>query len=143
VASVRRVLAVTAGLAAAGFVVGAVLGGIVVGAALVMSGLAPWESDVALSWAGAAAMGGLLGMLLGPIAAWLLMRHVPIGRALGETALGTAIGSLLGLLLASSIGLFIPIPPLTLALVGFAAAAVRLRVTHRKKDAVVVLPPEE
>ena len=142
-ASVRRVLAVTAGLAVAGFLVGFILGAIVLGAAIAMSGLAPWQSDVVLSWAAAAAIGGLLGMVLGPTAAWLLMRHVPIGRALGETALGTAIGSLLGLLLASSVGLVIPFPPLTLALVGFGLAAVRLRVTHRKKDAVVALPPEE
>jgi len=142
VASVRRVIAVTAGLSAAGLVVGAAVGAVVAGAFIALSLLTAsggvW--NVGTTLAASAIYGGALGMVLGPIAAWLLMRHVPIGRALGETALGTAIGSFLGLLLVWFPVLLIPFPPLTLALAGFAAAAVRLRVMHRKKDAVATLP---
>ena len=142
-ASVRRVIAVTAGLSAAGLVVGAAVGAIVGGAFIALTLLTAkggaW--NVGATLAASAMYGGALGMVLGPIAAWLLMRHVPIGRALGETALGTAIGSFLGILLVWFPVLLIPFPPLTLALAGFAAAAVRLRVMHRKKDVVATLPP--
>ena len=144
-ASVRRVLAVTAGLAVAGLVVGAVVGVVVAGAFIALSLLTTtggvWNVGSTLLFS--AMFGGALGMVLGPIAAWLLMRHVPIGRALGQTAIGTAIGSFLGLVLVMFPVLLIPFPPLVLGLAGFAAAAVRLRLTHRKKDAVVVLPSEE
>jgi hypothetical protein len=91
----------------------------------------------------AAGVGGGLGLVLAPAAAWLLMRHVAIGRALAETALGSAVGAFLGFLLTPATGLIIPYPPLTLALFGFTAAAVRLRVMHRKKGAVAILPSDE
>ena len=141
-ASVRRVVAVTAGLAATGLVVGAVLGAVVEGAALMLVGHEVSGRDAAIVVGVAAAAGGVLGLLLAPTAAWLLMRHVPIGRALAETALGTTLGAFVGFLLTPSTGLIIPVPPLSLALVGFTAAAVRLRFMHRKKDTVPNLPPE-
>ena len=145
-ASVRRVLAVTAGLAVAGLVVGALTGVVVAGAFVTVSmltgsGGGVWNVGSTLLFSGM--FGGALGMVLGPLAAWLLMRHVPIGRAMWQTALGTAIGSFLGLLFLSFLALLIPAPPLILGLAGFAAAAVRLRITHRKRDTAVVLPSED
>ncbi len=141
-ASVRRVLAVTAGLAATGLVVGAVLGAVVEGAALMLVAREVSGRDAAIVVGVAAAAGGVLGMLLAPTAAWLLMRHVPIGRALAETALGTTLGAFVGFLLTPSTGLIIPFPPLSLALVGFTAAAVRLRFMHRGKGMAPNLPPD-
>ena len=144
-ASVRRVLAVTGGLAVAGLVVGAVVGVGVAGAFIALSLLTRsggvWNVGSTLLFS--AMFGGALGLVLGPLAAWLLMRHVPIGRALGQTALGTAIGSFLGLLLVMFPVLLIPFPPLVLGLAGFAAAAVRLRITHRRKDVVPTLPADD
>jgi hypothetical protein len=80
-----------------------------------------------LGWS--AAFGGVLGLVLAPLAAWTLMRHVPIWRAIAETALGTTIGAVVGFALAATLqaGLILPI---ALALVGFVVAAVRLRVSH-------------
>ncbi|HEY0035035.1 MAG TPA: hypothetical protein VGB66_00030 [Longimicrobium sp.] len=39
-----------------------------------------------------AAFGAVVGMILGPLGAWLLMRDVPLGRAVGGTTLGTVLG---------------------------------------------------
>jgi hypothetical protein len=60
------------------------------------------------------------------------MRHVPVWRAILETALGTALGAALGLSAAWLAGV-IPGPgffwPLAVGLAGFVAAALRLRLT--------------
>src|SRR5688500_19319293 len=92
-----------------------------------------------------AALGcGLLGLVLAPLAAWTLMRHVPLWRALGETALGTALGGILGYLVPIDAWPFpFPfVPPLLLALVGSVDAALRLRLTHRVKTASPVVDVE-
>jgi len=74
--------------------------------------------------------GGGLGAVLGPLAAWTLMRHVPIWRAIVETAAGTAIGAVAGLV-AGRLGAGGPPWMLIGALIGFAAAAIRLRLSQR------------
>ena len=79
---------------------------------------------------GAALFGGLLGAVLAPIAAFTLMRHVPIWRAIVETALGTTVGVAIGLLLGPRMG-YAGLWPVGLGLLGFLAAAIRLRLTHR------------
>ena len=89
-----------------------------------------------------AALGcGLLGLVLAPLAAWTLMRHVPLWRALGETALGTALGGIAGYLIPAQSWPFpFPfVPPLLFALLGFVLAALRLRLTHRVKTAPSVV----
>ena len=129
----RRIIAVTAGLSVVGFVLGAILGGLLFGAAnIIVAGVRPTLALPVLS----AALGcGVLGLVLAPLAAWTLMRHVPLWRALGETALGTALGGILGNLVPAQSWPFpFPfVPPLLLALVGFVVAALRLRLTHRVK----------
>ena len=128
---VRRILAVTAGLSVTGFLLGAALGALLFGAASVIAaGIRPALALPVLS----AALGcGILGLVLAPLAAWTLMRHVPLWRALGETALGTALGGIAGYLVPAESWPFpFPfVPPLLGALLGFVLAALRLRLTHR------------
>ena len=128
-----RILAVTAGLSVMGFFLGAALGGALF-----------WVADLFAASVGQghslpvlrAALGcGLLGLVLAPLAAWTLMRHVPLWRALGETALGTALGGIAGYFVPEHAWPFpFPfVPPVLAALLGFVLAAVRLRLTHRMK----------
>ena len=138
----RRILAVTAGLSVTGFLLGAVLGALLFGAASVIAaGVRP---NLALPVLGAALGCGVLGLVLAPLAAWTLMRHVPLWRALGETALGTALGGIAGYLVPPHSWPFpFPfVPPLLFALLGFVLAALRLRITHRAKAAPPVVDVE-
>lgn len=94
---VARIAAVTAGLAAAGAVAGAVVGVLVAATWLLSAG---HLLGLLLNLDGVllfGAYGAVIGAVLGPLAAWLLMRHVPLWKAIGGTALGTLAGSLLGL----------------------------------------------
>lgn len=133
-ARLRRIIAVTAGLSVVGFILGAALGALIFGAAsIVAAGVRPTLALPVVS----AAMGcGALGLVLAPLAAWTLMRHVPLWRALGETALGTALGGIIGYLVPSDSWPFpFPfLPPLLLALAGFGVAALRLRLAHRVRS---------
>jgi hypothetical protein len=138
----RRIIAVTAGLSVVGFILGAVLGGLLFGAAsIVVAGVRP---SLALPVLSAAVGCGVLGLVLAPLAAWTLMRHVPLWRALGETALGTALGGILGNLVPIDSWPFpFPfVPPLLLALAGFVVAALRLRLTHRVKTTAPMVDVE-
>jgi hypothetical protein len=122
---------VTLAVSAVGAVVGAALG------ALTLLGLAiAVASSRVLQGGGladAASLGSVIGAVLAPVAAWTLMRHVPVWRAILETALGTALGTGLGLIAAwlagaiPGLGMFWP---LASGLAGFVAAALRLRLTR-------------
>jgi hypothetical protein len=121
---------VTLALSAIGAVVGAALAALaLLGVYIAVSG---WRQGGGLAepLAVAAAFGGVLGCVLAPVAAWTLMRHVPLWRAIAETALGTLIGFGAGWAVGPVLWHGAP-APLVLALLGFAAAAVRLRLTHR------------
>lgn len=91
-----RIAAVTAGLAATGAVVGALVGVLMMTFWLVPGELPHLWADRDFFRAGAS-LGAMMGAVLGPVAAWLLMRHVPLGRAVGGTALGTLGAAALGL----------------------------------------------
>jgi hypothetical protein len=124
-----RILAVTAGLAATGALIGAILSPILLfGGLLVLGGpdaLPPVGEIVPF----AAAVGGVIGGILAPTAAWLLMRHVPLWRAIGETALGTSLGA--------AVGFFMFPGPFVFAVLGFLAAALRLRLlAPRRREEV-------
>ena len=129
---VKRIAAVTGGLAVACGVVGAVVGMVAVVAWRLMYGAAPRPED----FAAGAACGAGVGAVLGPIAAWLLMRHVPLGLAIGGTALGTLAGAFAGLVLSHG-ALF---PALVHAVIGFAVAAVVLRILASRRAAVPRAP---
>lgn len=125
----RRVAGVTLGLAAAGAVAGAAVG---TAMTLVTGGFAsaPSVAGVLLN---AAAVGAASGAVLFPVGAWILMRRVPVGRAL----LGTLVPSALGAALALGFfGLTAPVGILG-AVIGFGAAALTLRRAARAH----VLPP--
>ena len=55
--------------------------------------------ELDLSYGFAALLGGLCGLLIGPLAAFGLLRRVPLGRLFGETILGTFLGSVLAVVL--------------------------------------------
>ena len=119
----RRILAVTAGLSLTGAIVGTITGAIV---AATIIGVVTHSAPLSLELLAIGAMfGAPLGAVLFPTAGWLLMRHVPLGKAL----LGTTIGTLAG----GIAGWFLPIgsDPLartiTLGVVGFAIAVMLLR----------------
>lgn len=114
-------MVITVGLGAAGFVAGGAVG-MVMMAFMIMSygGLAELVRDPGiLLFAGT--FGGTVGAVLGPVAAWLLMRRVPLWLAVGGTAAGTITGAVLGLVMAGFEGSFVS------ALLGFGASAVVLR----------------
>lgn len=80
-----------------------------------------------------AGIGAGTGAVLGPAAAFLLLRHVPLGRALGWTATGTALGAVVGFyaglrdpsLIAVGVG----------ALIGFVVSVFGLSRTHARRGA--------
>ena len=120
----RRIFAVTAGLFAAGAIVGAVTGALV--AAVIVSFVTRSAPPLSPELFGIGAMfGAPLGAVLFPTAGWLLMRHVPLGKALLGTSIGTLAGGLVGWLLP--IGTDPLAKTLTLGILGFATAVILLR----------------
>lgn len=123
---IKRIAVVTAGLAGAGMVVGGMLGGgLGLVAMLVSSGvgaLMEFGEYVLV----AALAGALAGAVLGPLAAWLLMRRVPLGLAIG----GTALGTLAGVASAFVIGGNLIVNPL----LGFGLSALAMRLLVGRKE---------
>ncbi len=134
---IERFAKITAGLAAAGAAAGSVVGFGLVMCVLVLSlasGTLP-ESlfNVLLAFVFITAGGAAAGAILGPPTAWLLLRHVPLGKAVGGTALGallaTVAGAALGLLTGSGDNglLFYP-------LLGFGASSVYLSASTPRRS---------
>jgi hypothetical protein len=128
----RRMVAVTLAVAAAGAVIGAVLAVLSVAGVLLALGGAQ-RFRVLAPFIFVAGFGGALGFILAPLAAWTLMRYVPLWRALVETALGTAFGLAIGSLVGPMRG-GDEFWALLLGLAGFGAAALRLRVKYRDAE---------
>ncbi len=131
---IARIVAATGVLVVAGAVAGALVGLATVGTWLLMygnlslRGTRPWLVEAAI-------YGGVGGALFGPPAAWLLMRHVPLGRAIGGTAAATYVAALLGLFFAGPYGVF------HAGLAGFGLAVLALRfATPRSRRG---LPPAD
>jgi hypothetical protein len=134
----RRVVLVMLGL----MVVGAVAGAIASASAVAVVGMLGADSlwlQQAMSFptlpdegvnlvAVAGRIGATAGVLLGPLAAWLLMRHVPLGIAIGGTMLGTFVGEVAALVLGTHF--------FTFPLVGFALAALAIRVAVPRRARV-------
>lgn len=131
----RRVIVVTLGLSMAGAVaVGACAAVVAVVLQTRNFGVAALrQPDSARLVGGLAAWGAVAGGVAVPLLAWLLLRRVALGRAIGGTALGGLLGAVAGEYLA-------PLSPydrhlpgfLAGALVGFAATGVLLRVASSR-----------
>jgi len=93
--SLRRVLVVTLGLSLLGGIAGAIAGSLVAVLVVAITEGIRSALDIELLGAGAA-FGAPLGAVLLPIAGWLLMRRVPLGRAMLGTMLGSVAGGLVG-----------------------------------------------
>ncbi len=121
----KRILLVTAGLVVAG----SVFGGIAGAALLFLMGLPDgWTGLPSWEYLGFGAfVGGFFGAVLGPIGAWLLMRDVPLGLAVGGTTLGTVLGGAAALAWNAPGSLFYA------PIAGFGLAALTLRVHARRR----------
>jgi hypothetical protein len=130
VVSPTRVLGVTAGLAAASAVAGAFVANTVLAVALLLSNgpLAVFRDPFVYAIGGA--VGAACGFFCGPLAAWTLLRKVPLGRAILEPSIAAAIGGGIGLLLIDTRGIWAPIGG---AVAGLLLAAIRLRREYRNK----------
>jgi hypothetical protein len=137
---------VTAGLSAAGGVVGALTAVSAVSALFLVSG------HIEILLAGgpprllgvAAAFGAFCGLVGGPLLGWGLLRRVPLGRALVWTAAGTIVGAVSGESLRAVLSWSGPIVPGVMlgGFLGFVIAGIGLRVhAHltepRSRDAAV------
>jgi len=122
----RRVAIITLGLALTGAVVGGVLGALSFWLATAIRGMTLSLNSARILIAGGEA-GALMGTVLAPVAAWSLMRSVPLWRAIAEPALGTVVGALAGTLLGP---LWRPGLAWSIVggLIGFLIAAVHLRI---------------
>jgi hypothetical protein len=119
-----RVALVALGLIPAGAVAGALAGAL--GAMIWMTAaeglhLAP----IPLLLGVAGGFGAVLGAVILPVAGFTLLRYVPLGRALAETIVATALGGAIGMQLLGAWWLAGP-------LVGFGVAATRLWALARR-----------
>jgi hypothetical protein len=92
---VGRIVTLTLGLSAVGAIVGAAAGALALLLALILGGTRMDSSDFVVL-AIPAILGAFLGTVLTPIAAWMLLRSVPLGRAFLGLAAGTIVGGVLG-----------------------------------------------
>jgi hypothetical protein len=126
-----RVLAVTGGLIATGMVVGALCAMVAFPLIFLPLGLSPDVSESALL-AIAALFGAIIGGVMAPVVAWGLLRRVPLGRAVGWSAVGTVVGAVAGMIVQEN--------PVTGAVAGFVAAAIWLWARHRPTPDVARVP---
>ena len=132
----KRVLIIIAGLAVTGAVVGGVLGAVAMALVVMIRDVRVFALTGTEALIAGATFGVVAGAILAPIAAWTLMRSVPLWRAIGEPAIGTTLGAAIATLLAP-VGVAGPIFG---GILGFIAAAVRLRIAYgRKKRAPVAV----
>jgi len=133
--SAGRIFAVTLGLAVAGTVFGAIAGTLALGTSLVLSQQFDGFTKPLL-FVVAATLGAILGAGCAPLAGWLLLRRVPLGRAFGGLTVGAIIGGVVGWFLPRSIahgdGILIT------AAIGFLCAAVVLRIRHARNSSTPV-----
>lgn len=129
--SPARVIGVTAGLAATGAVLGGGAGALALGIVLVLSTPAPGLWDL-FDLLVPGFIGAFLGFFAAPLAGWLLLRHVPLGRAFGGLVLGTVVGGLAGWFMPGNDDLMTQ--PIVTAGAGFLIAALLMRLTWRERQ---------
>jgi hypothetical protein len=94
-AHVGRIIAITLGLSAAGVVFGGIAGALALALSLAIGGSFDLFSHPA-AFAVPAALGAVIGAIGAPAMAWLLLRHVPLGKAVAWSTLGTVAGAVVG-----------------------------------------------
>jgi hypothetical protein len=124
-----RVALVTAGLAVTGAVLGAMAGALALGIVFAFTWGPVGLSDLVILIM-PAFVGGFIGFFAAPLAGWLLLRHVPLGRAFTGLALGTVVGGLAGWFLPGNEDLMTQ--PIVTAGAGFLIAALLMRLTRRE-----------
>jgi hypothetical protein len=122
--SPARVVAVTAGLSVFGSIVGAAAGAAALFFGVLLNG--QFIDDAFFVLELPAIIGAVLGAILTPIAGWMLLRRVPLGRAFAGLAAGTIGGGVLGwLLLARHMDPIVG--SVGSAVIGFLTAAIAMR----------------
>jgi hypothetical protein len=135
----RRAVVVTLALSITGAIVGSGLGVLAMSfLGLFREGLGGLLNASVLFPVGAM-FGALAGASLGPAAGWILLRRVPLGRAIAHTAAGTAIGVIAGYGLGPVLHLGL-LWPIALGVLGFLAAAVRLRLATPPRATEQIAP---
>jgi hypothetical protein len=119
-----RVALVALGLIPTGAVAGALAGGLGAMIWLTVAG-GPHAPPDPLVLAIAGVFGAFLGAVILPVAGFTLLRYVPLGRALAETIVATALGGAIGVQLLGAWWLIGP-------LAGFGVAATRLWALARR-----------
>lgn len=139
-----RIVGVTALLAGLGAFLGAACGAATVGGLLVIRD-GPSVLLDGVTWSlliVPTGFGAVTGALIGPAIAWTLLRHVPLGRAMLWTALGTIVAAAIG-------ELVLPFNPYTRGvpavifggIAGFVIAAIAVRIrTPRQENGEVIEP---
>jgi hypothetical protein len=134
-----RILAVLAGLLLTGAVIGAVVGAAALAIGTAIMGPGPGGADDAVAlYVGTLVRGGALGAAIGavaaPLAGFLLLRSVPLGRAVGWTTLGAVVGGATGSFLRTADS---PAPmPVVGAVLGFLLVALVLRLRAPARSGV-------
>ena len=119
-----RVALVALGLIPAGAMAGAVAGAL--GAMIWVTAAEGFQAGpVPLLLGFAGILGAVLGAVILPVAGFTLLRYVPLGRALAETIVATALGGAIGVQLLGAWWLAGP-------LAGFGVAATRLWALARR-----------
>jgi predicted acyltransferase len=94
----RRVLIVLAGLVVVGAIAGGLCALLAINLSLLLEG--PYDGPIRLDAVslkfGAFVMGAALGAVLTPLASFLFLRKVPLGRAIAACAFGTMLGAVAG-----------------------------------------------
>jgi len=124
-----RLVGVTLGLSAAGIVFGGIAGVATLALIEVLSvgSAGHWDPSLLLS---VGLVGAMVGAICAPLAGWLFLRQVPLGRAFAGLTLGTIIGGVVGAFGPDFVSPYYQ--PLALAAVGFLVAAGFLRFTSAR-----------
>ena len=125
--SITKVVVVTVALMIVGTVVGALTSVLALAAVLMLRG-SPGAPQLLAAVMMAAYAGAAIGAVMAPVVAWILLRRVPLWRAITQTALGTLIGAVV-------CSFTIP-GPIVGAIIGFTLAAIRLRIVTRPEPAL-------
>ncbi len=117
-------LGATALLAGIGSVVGFALGtALLVAIEVVDSGAFVWRTAIPFGVLFGGTVGAAVGAVGAPAITWLLLRHVPLHRAIMFCALGTVVGEAIGVVVLRQIVIG--------GCVGFVIAAIAMRIAYR------------